>query len=422
MILKRKTQNAKAVSLKPILAFLLLPLLNYSQSTIPTTTVSGCLKVDSTMSTSGNLQVTGTSNFDSTIVVNDAVKTEDIEVSGSAKIAGDINLSGKLFFNTSSGIAFNNGSSSAPDAFTFGKLGNPLPTFNPCLAPTQDPWFYFGGRIQLFDQASNVALTMGSDGVQSSIDASGNNGLLINYYCGKNIYLGGGTGSGGSAGTAGAKVYTGDEFYVRKYAQIGANNTAIDPNVILNLFDINNTGIKLSPTNNSAKIIGTNNNQFTVYGDGKTVLKAGATNDAFEVINTSNNKTTFLIQSSGKVFIGEKKIQSTNVHANNTLMQIGGKLVCQELVVLDPVKWADYVFEKDYKLPTLEEAETFYLKNKHLIDVPSAKDVKLNGINSAEMDAILLQKIEELTLYTVELNKQVQELKKENAYLKKKRK
>ncbi|MBE99905.1 hypothetical protein [Flavobacterium coralii] len=73
--------------------------------------------------------------------------------------------------------------------------------------------------------------------------------------------------------------------------------------------------------------------------------------------------------------------------------------------------WADYVFEEDYKLPTLEEVERHIEEKGHLIDIPSAAEVEEKGIELGEMNKLLLQKIEELTLYTIELNKQVQELK-----------
>ncbi|KAF2516898.1 hypothetical protein E0W68_11830 [Flavobacterium salilacus subsp. salilacus] len=75
--------------------------------------------------------------------------------------------------------------------------------------------------------------------------------------------------------------------------------------------------------------------------------------------------------------------------------------------------WADYVFEEDYKLPTLEEVEQHIVEKGHLIDIPSAQEVEENGIELGEMNKLLLQKIEELTLYTIEMNKQVQELKAE---------
>ncbi len=73
--------------------------------------------------------------------------------------------------------------------------------------------------------------------------------------------------------------------------------------------------------------------------------------------------------------------------------------------------WADYVFEADYKLPTLREVEEYIKSNGHLKDIPSAKDVEESGIELGEMNKLLLQKIEELTLYTIELKKEIDLLK-----------
>jgi len=89
--------------------------------------------------------------------------------------------------------------------------------------------------------------------------------------------------------------------------------------------------------------------------------------------------------------------------------------------------WSDYVFDKNYKLRSLKQLESFIKANKHLPDIPSAKEVKDNGLKLGESQAKLLQKIEELTLYVIDLNKksdklneEVKQLKKENTSLKKK--
>ena len=76
-------------------------------------------------------------------------------------------------------------------------------------------------------------------------------------------------------------------------------------------------------------------------------------------------------------------------------------------------EWADYVFDKDYDLMSLSELESFIKENKHLPEVPSAKEVKKEGMDVAEMNAILLKKVEELTLHVIELEKKVNQLQKE---------
>lgn len=82
--------------------------------------------------------------------------------------------------------------------------------------------------------------------------------------------------------------------------------------------------------------------------------------------------------------------------------------------------WPDYVFASDYHLPTLAEVEAFIKQNKHLPEVPSAKEVTANGIDLGDNQAILLKKIEELTLYAIEQQKQIEQMKKEIEGLKRK--
>ena len=71
---------------------------------------------------------------------------------------------------------------------------------------------------------------------------------------------------------------------------------------------------------------------------------------------------------------------------------------------------ADWVFEDDYELRSLEEVESFVKSNKHLPDIPSADEFRENDLNVAEMDNMLLQKVEELTLYLIEQNKRIKDL------------
>jgi hypothetical protein len=82
--------------------------------------------------------------------------------------------------------------------------------------------------------------------------------------------------------------------------------------------------------------------------------------------------------------------------------------------------WADYVFEPEYKskMMSLEEVEKFTLKNKHLPNVPSADDMVKNGLDVSQTSKMFMEKIEELTLYMIELNKEVKALKAENEALK----
>ncbi len=111
----------------------------------------------------------------------------------------------------------------------------------------------------------------------------------------------------------------------------------------------------------------------------------------------------------GNVGIGTKNSGSWKLAVN-------GKIRAKEIKV--ETGWSDFVFYDDYKLPTLMEVENHIKENGHLKDIPSEKDVKENGIFLGEMDAKLLQKIEELTLYTIQQQKEIQELKKHNSRIK----
>jgi DNA repair ATPase RecN len=75
------------------------------------------------------------------------------------------------------------------------------------------------------------------------------------------------------------------------------------------------------------------------------------------------------------------------------------------------------VFEKGYKLTSLEQVSSYVQKNKHLPDIPSAKEIEKNGVSLSEMQNKLLQKIEELTLYAIEQNKKIEHLEQQNAKL-----
>ncbi|HEX8548563.1 MAG TPA: hypothetical protein VF691_16495 [Cytophagaceae bacterium] len=89
-------------------------------------------------------------------------------------------------------------------------------------------------------------------------------------------------------------------------------------------------------------------------------------------------------------------------------LSVNGSIRAKEVVVESG--WADFVFDSNYKLKSLTEVENYIKENNHLPDVPSAKEVQANGVKLGEIEATLLQKIEELTLYAIEAKKQVEAL------------
>ncbi len=103
-----------------------------------------------------------------------------------------------------------------------------------------------------------------------------------------------------------------------------------------------------------------------------------------------------------------------NIGINTTLnpvgfkLAVGGKIIAEELKVQLQAQWPDYVFAKDYQLPTLAEVEKQIQEKGHLANVPSACEVETNGFEVGDMARIQQEKIEELTLYIIELNKKLE--------------
>lgn len=107
-------------------------------------------------------------------------------------------------------------------------------------------------------------------------------------------------------------------------------------------------------------------------------------------------------------------------------LAVNGKTITEEVKVTLAENWPDYVFDSDYALREIHQLEEFIASNKHLPDVPNRLQIESEGFNLGEMDARLLKKIEELTLYLINLNKSlgearadIEELKSQNSELKK---
>ncbi len=92
-------------------------------------------------------------------------------------------------------------------------------------------------------------------------------------------------------------------------------------------------------------------------------------------------------------------------------LQLNGTLAANNITYTANGNTADFVFEDNYQLKDLSEVEAFILTNKHLPEIPSAAEMEEGGVNLAEMNKLLLMKVEELTLYLIEQQKEINELK-----------
>ncbi len=114
---------------------------------------------------------------------------------------------------------------------------------------------------------------------------------------------------------------------------------------------------------------------------------------------------------SGNVGIGTMNPQST--------LAVNGTITAKKVVVT-LTGWPDHVFNRDYRLPSLESVESYINQNNHLPDIPSEEQIRSNGLSMGDMMTLHMQKIEELTLYLIQLKKENNELKSEIDSIKKK--
>lgn len=121
----------------------------------------------------------------------------------------------------------------------------------------------------------------------------------------------------------------------------------------------------------------------------------------------------------GQVGMGVQPDEFTDFGTEGYRLHVRNGIITEKVKVELIANWPDFVFDDNYKLRTLEEVENFVSINNHLPDVPSEEEMIANGLNVAEMDAILLQKIEELTLYMIELKKENEILKEQISKIKK---
>ena len=116
------------------------------------------------------------------------------------------------------------------------------------------------------------------------------------------------------------------------------------------------------------------------------------------------------IRPDGKVTIG----QVDGGYDPDCMLAVKGTIKAGKVIVEDVSQWPDYVFRKGYALPSLEKVETYIKENKHLPDIPSENEIKENGLSISDMMAKQMQKIEELTLYLIDMKNENEKIKQKN--------
>ena len=127
----------------------------------------------------------------------------------------------------------------------------------------------------------------------------------------------------------------------------------------------------------------------------------------------TNQQSLFFIDNKQIVYIGMNKAQANQVKAelrNKYQLFVYKGILSEDYAIAPKSTWADFVFNNNFKLRPLSDVEKFVNTNKHLPDVPSAKEVSEKGYSQHDMNKVLLQKIEELTLYILEQQKKIETL------------
>ncbi|MFC4747442.1 hypothetical protein [Flavobacterium branchiicola] len=222
----------------------------------------------------------------------------------------------------------------------------------------------------------------------------------------------------------------------KKGGDYGAINLVANESVKMTIKSNGNVGIGTQNPNSKLSVVG-GLSKLTLSGVDRTfdnVIKYGYKSDLESQTALANrwhgidatitagapsdNKLKFRLYAGGSanqepddvmVLVGNGNVGIGVPNPSNKL-DVNGTIHSREVKV-DLTGWSDFVFKKEYNLPTLEQVEKHIVEKGHLENIPSEKEVLENGINLGEMDAKLLQKIEELTLYMIEMKKENQDLK-----------
>ncbi len=210
---------------------------------------------------------------------------------------------------------------------------------------------------------------------------------------------------GEGIGGVSAAIGTSTNHALRFTAGPGSGKVSIYPSgdVVIGDNNVGSVGRLTVKTTNNADGI-------SHIGDGGNILKTrmGGTSAGIGTFSPTNMR----IFSGGlsRILISEAT-GNVGIGTDNPTYKLSvlGNIRCTEAVV--ETGWADYVFEKNYQLPSLNDVEKFILQNKHLPNIPSAAEIEKNGLHLGDTQKRMMEKIEELTLYIIQQQKEIDALK-----------
>ena len=294
------------------------------------------------------------------------------------------------------------------------KFNAPNMQFYPTGQMAVNGAFKATGNVTLSGLAgsSSRVLTVGTNGQLSSVEYSTFNDNLGNHTAEQNINLNGKKIVNGTSGSGG--------IFVSTTGNVGINTEL--PQQKLHVKDGNILISRLSNrppgSTNGSLLFGdtiTTAHPFGRWGieyldqDGVRGLNFWKTSDN---IGGPLNYVLFLCSEEDASLKGNVGIGTGTPTEKLT---VNGKVLAREVIVSNDIRtWPDYVFAPGYEMMSLTELEAYVNEHHHLPDVPSAEEVEEQGIGLGEMNAILLQKVEEMTLRMIEMEKRIQELESQS--------
>ncbi|AEA43830.1 hypothetical protein [Fluviicola taffensis] len=401
----------------PTMVFKSLVLLNFctisaasfaQTNTLPTTGNVGI----GTTTPSERLTVNGSARIDSALVVKDSVRInknlrvdQDVRFLGETKMK-DVKVTDEFVVN---GLSKLNGDIKFPNvplATNYSELNFLIMNQNGMLKKGSGDEFVNALKILMYSAPNPITpINICLDNPYTPTWGNGINKLFVEC---PDVKVGIGTINPSHQLTVTKTSKFGEHMWVDKTLSIGADLQGIGKVYLSNKDKVAAIHVNTTGNNEAYQRL-----LFLEYDNPNTKI--------LEVINTATNRIPFSLKSDGAMDIdngignifhlGTNGMLSIGTGTTETFRVEADGLTRARKIKVDTQVWPDYVFEENYQLMPLEELEAFLLKSKHLPKVPSQDEMVKNGIDVAEMNIVLMEKVEELTLYLIQQNKEIEQLK-----------
>ncbi|MNJ88809.1 hypothetical protein D3C87_63660 [compost metagenome] len=338
-----------------------------------------------TTTPTARLTVAGSTRIDSTLTVNDSVV-----MATSARVGEDLKVGGNLYLPnipkvglfTNETILVKDDASGLIRSLAFEKMADVIYSLSCDLAGVNP--FWNNGPGKLYTACAGVKIGIGTANPEFNLDVIGSTKTSGHLWANQSL-------------SVGADLNQFSKLYLvngNRTAAIHANTVGnTKPYQRLMFFEYDKPDTKILEVQNVAA----GYTAFSLQSNGEMDIHNGTV-------------PIFHLGTDGRLSLRNNSMETFRVESNG--------MVRARRVKVDSETWADYVFDEKYELLPLDELEIFLKQNKHLPSIPSEQQIKEEGIDLSEMNVKMMEKIEELTLYLIQQNKEIEKLKVEIQLLK----